>query len=298
MPPDLKRVKTFLSRALKPHIAAKANFTQWLDALFMDDLGKVLGVNLYIDLRNRSLPIPLLLDVLNRLTANASYVKAARDGFYFCIEAECQHICLCKHPGKVTPLAAGDRYVRVLPLESMINFYLRDAITAAPNAEGEAEVRREFYGKGPRRKLGLVKKTWRGKMNNVWVTSFNTLLGVLAGLPEKKKANVIRDRFGFFGADTGTLVYVAYPPDFTEAYVPTTLDAHSGCYFFVPPPSPPPPAWGLTCSLTPGHTGVEERVHLAFDGLTDEYESEIIGDITEPSSPDPNHLLSVALSRA
>jgi len=179
----------------------------------------------------------------------------------------------------------------------MIDYYLRAALSISPNAEAEDEVRRKFYGAGPRTRLGIVKNTWRGQMNNVWLTSLTLLLKSIDGLPDGEKGNEVRDRLGFFGTDAGTLVYVAYPPDFDNVFIPTSLDAHSGCYFFLSPPPPPPPAWGLTCSLASGKKGMEERVHLAFDGLSDDYRSEIIGDITRPSSPDVHYLLDQALSR-
>src|SRR5882672_11788715 len=114
-----------------------------------------------------------------------------------------------------------------------------------------------------------------------------------------ERANTVRDRFGLIGTDAGTLVYVGYPTDFSDVVIPTAMDANSGCYFYVspPPPPPPPPCWGLTCSLQARYDGMKEGVHLGFDGLTDNYESEIIGDITRPGLPDVRHLLNVALSR-
>lgn len=297
MPANLPRVKTYLSRALKPRVLNKARFITWLEDLFADDFGKVLAVNLYIDIKTRSLSPASVIDVLDRMATKAPTRTTARNRFYLCVEQECQPSCLCRNPGRPPSLAPGDQYARILPLVSMIDYYLRAALSIAPNAEAEDEVRRKFYGTGARTRLGIVKNTWRGQMNNVWLTSLTLLLKSIEGLPDGEKGNEVRDRFGFFGTDAGTLVYVAYPPDFDDVFIPTSLDAHSGCYFFVSPPPPRPPTWGLTCSLTSAKEGMEERVHLAFDGLSDEYKSEIVGDITQPGTPDVQYLLDEALSR-
>jgi len=289
MPTNLPQVRTFLLSELQARVTDAAKFGVWLDELFTDDFGIVLGINLFIDIKTGSLDPTLVAEVLNRLMIRPAGPETARDRFYFCVEDECQPICLCKHAGTAPALEADDRYVRVLPLVPLIDYYLRDALGISINAEAEAEVRQQFYGNGQRTGWGIVRKKWRGGMK--------VLLEIIDSLSDAERANEVRDRLGFYGADSGTLVYVSYPLGFDKAFIPTSLDAHAGCRFFVSPPPPAPPAWGLTCSLTAGKDGIEERVHLALDRLTDEFGSEIIGEITRASSPDVEYLVAEAFNR-
>jgi hypothetical protein len=295
-------VKKYLFTRLAPYVDQDA-LSEWLDRLFNFSLGKLLGYNLCIDLKNQSLPTPLVADVINNMSASGGDERAR---FYEFIEGEAvQPHYILKHVRGVQPLN-GDRYVRILPLDLGIEYYFRHALTlSSSNREAEDEVLEQFFNpdKTKRKGLGLVREVWRGRMLNVWVMSKAQLDDVRSAVHEEQFANAVRDLLGFSELDEGTLVGIVYPADFTEGYLPTTLDAHSGCHFFVTHDSAGAD-WGLTCCLNIthaghyfGHDGFKERVHESFDGLTDAFHGEIIGEITEEPEPNWSYLLRVARSR-
>lgn len=303
--PEIAAIKQYLLARLASDVAEETALGEWIDNLFNDTLGQVLGVNLYIDLRNESLEQSRVVSIINRMPAAG---VDARARFYACVEG-LQSECICKHARGRQELV-GDRYVRILPLDLGIEYYFRHALTlTSSNREAEDEVLDQFFNplREERKGLGLVKEVWRGRMMNVWVTSKAQLDDVRAATPDDEFANVVRDHLGFDELDEGMLVGIAYPADFapTDACIPTTLDAHSGCRFFIPSTSADA-GWGLTCCLHGRHdggpptrrAGLRERVHKAIDGLTDEFEGEIIGEITEETVPDWAYLLEVALDRA
>lgn len=300
MPPTLEEIKIYLHDELGPHVSDASSFEQWLNGLFDHDnvFNHLLGINLYIDLKTGALERDTVIQILNSMTP----LDDARLSFYQYVEQEDnQSFCVCQHRGSAQGIS-DDRYVRVLPLTSMIEYYFRAATTLpADLGEAENEVERLFYNSDPgsRTQLGVIRNVWRGGMENVWVTSKTALDDIInSDIPDDEKACLTRDRLGLYELDDGRLVYVVYPPDFdfVEAFVPTTLDASSTSYFFAAT-GMTTETWGMTCSLNHKCTGMLERVHKAFVGLTDDFGSEIIGYLTEAGEPDPNHLLEVALNR-
>ena len=302
MPPTLQDIRNYLYNELSSYVALESYFIEWLDDIFNEDnvFGQLLGIGLYIDLKTSALEKNTVINILDKMILEDN----ARISFYLCVEnEENQSSCICQHRSSMQNID-GDRYVRVLPLSSMIDYYYRHATTLPPNyGEAEIEVIQEFYNpdRGKRTGLGVIRTVWRGKMGNVWVTSKSELDEILySDISEEKKACSIRDRLGFYELDDGLLVYVVYPSDseLAEAYVPTSLDACSKSYFFVPI-GKTEETWGMTCSLNPASVGMKERVHKVFnEGLTDAFESEIIGPVTEAGKPDTDHLQEVALNRA
>lgn len=298
--PHISQVKDYLKNCLAPEVAEEAQFNEWLDELFNDDLGQILGISLYIDLKNNSLDQSLVVQLIDRMATSSSN---ARERFYLCLEDEkYQSNYICKHRNSAQPLT-NDRYIRILPLESMIEYYFRYALTlpSSSSYESQNEVLRNFFGakKEERKGLGIIQRTWKGRMQNVWVTSKEQLDTLRSHTPAEKFANAVRDCLGFDELDEGKLVGIIYPVniDNVQAYIPTTLDAHVGCHFFLPIASINN-TWGLSCGLNPMAPGLNERVHESFEGLTDEFESEIIGDVNREASPDWEYLLNQALSRA
>lgn len=296
--PTQTEIKECLFTRLSPHVTDVDAFNVWIDRLFTFPLGELLGVNLCADLRNESLEPSLVADIINRMS-DADGDERAR--FYALIEND-QHNYILKHARGAQPLE-GDRYVRIFPLDQGIDYYFLDALELNSSShEVESEVLEQFFNpdRTKRMGLGLVKEVWRGGLLNVWVTSKAVLDDVRAAFDEEQFPNAVRDRLGFGELDDGMLVGIVYPADFTEGYIPTTLDAHSGCRFFIPY-DPAGSDWGLTCCLNTTHEGhyfgidgFVERVHEAFDGLTDEFEGEIIGEITEEPGPNLSYLLEVA----
>jgi hypothetical protein len=298
MPLTLKDIRDYLSTNLAPHVTPGSNLAEWLDDLFDENnvFGQLLGLNLYIDLKTGAIQEPDVSAIINQMIRE----NDARLSFYRSVENEStQSNCICRHVGGQQSIA-GDRYVRVLPFTLMAEYWSRSL--SLPNSpELQAEMERRFYGEdlSARTGLGQIRAWWRGRMENVWVTSKAALDQILdLDISDKDKASVARTRLGFYKFDVGRLVFVAYPPDFDLAlgYVPTSLDANSTSLFFVPIGMEPTADWGETCSLTPVHPGMKERVHRGFVGLTDEFESEIIGYV-EPAEADTNHLLKVAWGR-
>jgi hypothetical protein len=294
------QVKDYLKNCLAPEVADEAQFNEWLDSLFIDDLGQVLGINLYIDLMNDALDHLLVAQVIDRMIASSS---DARERFCVCLEDEAYQLdYICKNRQGPQPLLK-DRYITILPLESMIEYYFRYALTLPSSSSFEAqdEILRNFFKpkKEDRKGLGIINRTWRGRMQNVWVTSKNQIDALRFATAEDKFANAVRDRLGFAELDEGTLVGIIYPANFDglKAYIPTTLDAHAGCHFFIPFASVKS-TWGFTCGLNSRSPGLSERVHQSFEGLTDEFESEMIGEITEEAMPDWVYLLEQARKRA
>jgi hypothetical protein len=223
-----------------------------------------------------------------------------RWAFYRYVEDH-QSDTLCNHLNGPVSLDT-DQYARVLPIMDMIEYYLRKPLMLPPlTYEAEQEVLERFFTLPPdkRETLGVVTEVWRGRMLNVWITSKSLLDTSLAGLSENETANVLRDRLGFSGLDSGKLLGIVYPRRFdrVETYVPTSLDSHSGSLFYVSTDGSD--RWGLTCGLEASIEGLRERVHQAFDGgLTDQFAMKLFGEITKPAAPDPTHLLNEALTRA
>lgn len=300
--PDIHLVIDYLKTRLGSHVAdaKKDQFNDWLNKLAADRLGAVLGYNLYIDLKNNCLDDALVIDVINRMVTSHSH---PRDCFCVCLEDEAQQLrYICKHARREQSLE-GDRYIKISSLDSMIEHYFMHAL-GLPNAtslESQTQVLDLFFEPpdGEKMGLGIIEGTIRGRMKNVWVTSKNELDELRDATPPTEFANIVRDRLGFDELNDGKLVGIVYPIDFNraKAYVPTTLDAHSGCHFFISFVSGTND-WGLTCGLSSTAIGLKERVHEAFDGLTDEFESEMIGDITKLADPEWKHLLDEADRRA
>jgi hypothetical protein len=302
-------VKEYLNSRLGCHVQDRAQFDKWLDALFDDDRGSVLGFNIYIDLKSNALEQELVIQVIDRMAASHSN---ARDSFCLSVEDErYQPQYVCKHSHGSQPLDE-DRYVRIMPLDDMIEYYFRYAMTlpSSSNYASQNKVLRQFFNPNiDRRKgLGLIAKTWRGRMYNVWVTSKREMDELRSITSKNSFADEVGERLGFDQLIAGDkLLGIIYPVnlDHLETYIPTTLDAHNGCNFFVPFASGDVD-WGLSCCLNlnsrqkndPDIYGFKERVHESFEGLTDEFEGEIIGDVTESAAPDLNHLFHVARRRA
>jgi hypothetical protein len=285
-------------------VTDRVELAQWLDELFDDELGRVLGLGLYIDVKSTALDSSLVAKVIDRMLPTAG---EARDRFCRATEDTThQTEYICKHLRGRQPLN-GDRYIRILPLEAMIEFYFRFAMSLpSPSSyASQNKVLKKFFDpvRTKRRGLGVIKRTWRGRLLNVWVTSKNDLDALREKTAVDKFADMVGISLGFDGLLKGNkLVGIVYPvdPDLVAGYIPTTLDAHLNCRFFVPF-ADANSDWGLTCCLhnLERHLhGLKERVHEAFDGLTNEFQGEIIGDITEEFKPDWSHLLEVASGRA
>jgi hypothetical protein len=291
----LAEIQKDLSNHLLAEIEDETAFGEWLDKLLSDVYGQVLCLNLYIDLTKGCLNAPAVASVINRMTFSGSEPRWA---FYQYIENN-QGQVLFNHLGGALTLA-DDQFVRILLLRDMVDYYFRKAITLPPlTYEAEQEVLNKFILPPPdsRQSLDVISEVQKGKMLNVWVTSKDTLDTALAPLTSDKKANTLRNRLGFSGVDSGKLVYLVYPEHFDRArtYVPTTLDTHKGSLFYV---SAGEKEWGLTCCLTPGTHGLKERVHEPFTGLTADFTLELLGEITESSNANPDHLLDEAVRRA
>jgi len=297
MAPTLQGIKDYLHSALAPHVTNGYGFNLWLDELFQatNTFGQLLALNLYIDLTTGAITESGVANVLNHMVHHGD----ARLSFYQCVEDKNnQSSCICQHSSGQQHLA-GDRYVRVMTYTSMAG-YCCTSLTKKNTPETQAEIEQMFYDEdhAERCPLSMLTAWWRGRMENVWVTSKADLDEILnLNIDSKKKASLLRTRLGFYGCDTGRLVFVAYPAGAAcEAFQPTSLDANPGCYFFVSKQMQATDTWGETCSLNSGFDGMKERVHRPFQGLTDDFETEIIGEV-EAQSPDMNHLLTVAWSR-
>jgi hypothetical protein len=291
----LAEIQKDLSNYLLEEIADETAFGAWLDKLLSDVYGQILSLNLYIDLHMGCLNASAVANILNRMTYSGSEPRWA---FYEYIENN-QGEALFNHLGGALTLA-NDQFVRILLLADMVDYYLRKPLSLPSlSYEAQQEVLDRFFFLPPDRRetLAVVNEVQRGRMLNVWVTSKNALDTALTRITSDNTANKLRDRLGFSGVDNGKLVYIVYPEDFDRAstYVPTTLDTHSGSLFYV---SAGENAWGLTCCLSPGTDGMKERVHEPFTGLTADFKLELLGEITESSSPDLDHLLGEAVRRA
>ncbi len=296
-PLTLKEIKDYLALALTPVVADRPGFGRWLDLLFTDVYGQVLGVNLYIDLKHGRVAHSHVVKLFDDMTFPGG---DARWAFYNHVEGH-QGDCLFNHLGG-PQLLDDDQYVRVLTIKDMIDYYLRKPLRL-PSLTYEAEqevLDRFFYApEDSREKLGVVTEIWKGKMMNVWVTSGKDLDFEISKIPELDLANIIRDRLGFSALHAGKLVRIIYPIDFdrAEVYIPTTLDASTGSLYYLSAFSGR--GWGLSCCLSPTHHGLNERVHKAFDGgLTDEFEMKLLSEITNAASPNTSHLLNEAINRA
>ncbi|HKR11608.1 MAG TPA: hypothetical protein VJT15_06110 [Pyrinomonadaceae bacterium] len=296
MPPTPQAIKDYLHLKLTPYLTTGV-FAQWLDELFepTNKFGQVLALNLYIDLKTGAINESAVAKVLNNMVHNGN----ARTSFYQCVEDENnQPSCLCQHlSGQQQP--GDDQYVRIMPFSSMVRFSC-PSVTNEYTPEAEREVEENFYAadRAERFPLSLINARWRGRMDNVWVTSkaeFNEILS--SDMTPNEKASRFRTRLGFYEYDTGRLIYFLYPASFNyDAFQPTSLDANTTCFFFVSKEMQLADTWGETCSLNPAFAGMKERVHRGFQGLTDDFETEIIGQV-EAESADIDHLLNVAWSR-
>ena len=292
----LAEIKDALSTLLLTEIRDASLLADWLDQLLAEDIyGQVLCVNLYIDLNKRCLKTSAVANVINQMAFSGT---APRWSFYQYIEKN-QGETLFNHlKGALT--VADDQFVRILTLADMIEYYLRKPLKLLPlSFEAEQEVFERFFNSPPdkRETLAVVTAIQKGKMLNVWVTSKTTLDTALKHLTSGKPADELRDRLGFNGVDSGKLVYIVYPKNFDHAatYVPTTLDTHSGSLFYV---SAGEHEWGSTCCLHSRTKGMKERVHEPFNGLTGDFKLELVGEITDSSVPELDHLLDEAVKRA
>lgn len=317
---ELWEIKKYLENTLRPLVADPGKLRAWLDELFAlttaggstspptspspgadEEVAQALGVSIYIDLVKGSVDADLIAQTIDGMDFRS---PEARDSFAAHPEDEDeQPNYLCKHEDGPQTLRDDDQYIRVMKLKDMIEYYLRDALTLSTpcSYEAEKEVLDRFVlpPAASRRGLGVVTGVFRGGRMNVWVASkkdLDTARSVTGS--DDEAATLIRDRFGLYDLNRGTLVYVLYPSGFrgVDFYVPTTLDIGPFCQFYVS--NDRSSGWGLTCGLTAAKEGINERVHVAFDGLTDAFTIEMIGAVDVDATPDTDHLLKEALRRA
>ncbi|GAH97936.1 unnamed protein product, partial [marine sediment metagenome] len=123
--------------------------------------------------------------------------------------------------------------------KDFINYYLRDAPYYIQNdAEGRKEALNIFFEppKNGLKKESLekIKKIWKGKMDNVWVTSLNQCNKLLKTVPPLKEADYIGNALGMDLSKGEILIYIKYPLKFAKVkfFKPTTLDAHWETHVF------------------------------------------------------------------
>jgi len=297
--PHISGIRDYLYDRLAPKITDKNRLGVWLDQLLTDVYGQVLCANLYIDLKNDFLDEAVAIAIIENMDfpkynargAFYSYIEEHQDGILFGHRSGPQS--LDEHP-----------YVRVLSLQEMIDRYLRVPMKLPFNYEAELEVMESFFNLPPeqRENLGIVTAIARGTLMNVWITNLDELNSVKPGVasdPSKgSRADKIRDKLGFHDFHEGKLVAIVYPKTFDMAfvYIPTTVDAHSGCLHYLSIKSSN--GWGRTCCLNAQNDGCKERVHRPFKGLTSDFELTFLGEITQRANPDLDHLLDQALLRA
>lgn len=316
---DLWEVKKYLENTLRPLVADQGKLQAWLDEMFAlhrgstspstspppiaeEQFAQALGVSIYIDLVKGAVDADLIAQTIDSMDFRSS---EPRDSFAAYPEDEDeQPEYLCKHEDGPQTLQDDDQYIRVMKLKDMIEYYLRDALTLSTpcSYEAEKEVLDGFVlpPAASRKRLGVVTGVFRGGRMNVWVASKKDLDAArTVASSDDEAATLIRDRFGLYDLNRGTLVYVLYPPGFrgVDFYMPTTLDIGPCCQFYVS--NDRSGGWGLTCGLTAANEGLNERVHVVLrEGLTDEFTMELIGAVDVDATPDTDHLLKEALRRA
>jgi hypothetical protein len=293
--PELDEIINDLSNRLSRKVANIDKLNHWLNKLLEDIFGQVLCVNLYIDLRSGYLNEEQIGIIIDEIDFPSTGARAA---FYEYVEKYQSKVLFSNLEGPQT--IENDQYVRILPIRDMIDYYLRSALKLPLTYEAQREVMERFFElpDEDREELGIVTEVWRGRMMNVWVTSKSELELELSRLPTSDAANVIRDRLGFYEPNEGIIVYVIYPEKFDKpmVYKPTTIDAHYGCFQYLSIITKK--GWGRSCCLNSLSDGLDERVHEAIKGLTNEFKMKILGVIDQKASPDLEHLLNEALRRA
>lgn len=182
------------------------------------------------------------------------------------------------------PLADYDTYVRVVELGDFIKFYINRGYTRAPSHV--KRIRRMYFQPRDDKELSRVRRWVRGRLPNVWVTSFEDLQELLRGKDETQRGRVVYESLGLgfttgVGADNNPeLVAIKYPGGFDKVLActqPTTLDAwwvNSGWNFLAYRRND---SWGRTYSLTSEGKRQRERVHSLFKNLTAGYRTYYIG---------------------
>jgi hypothetical protein len=303
--PTIDEIRAFLLGCFRARVRDPDRFSSWIDDLFNDIYGQVLAVSLYIDITGRRVPDDKIVSLLDTITARPDFDSLdARTVFCFALEDESlqQAYPFCHTEGRQS-LLQSDRYVRVMPLKGLIEYYLRGPLKLSQSGESEREVIRNFFSDGAKGKfkerLGIVTSVWRGRTANVWVTTEGALAGAVSAVQSGQNLpDVLRDRLGFIGLSRGWLATITYPAGFDSVgfYAPTTLDINSLCAFYISMSSSD--GWGLTCGLKTDTAGLQERVHEPLNGLADDFELDLRGEVAQPDEPDPVHLLQEALGRA
>lgn len=286
----LEQIKISLHNILSSHVANSSKLVDWLDSLVKDTPGRLLCINLCIDLENGYLDPLVVADVIDKIAFSGN---EARWAFYQFTEDH-KNGAFFKHLSG-PQLLADDQYVRILPLMDMIGYYLRKPLGLPETYEAEQQVMELFFEleEDERETLEVVAEVWSGKLPMVWVSDQQ-----LSG-PPQSSVDDIADRLGLYGIQPGKLVAIVYPDNFDRArgFVPTTLDASFGSLFYLS--LTPAGSWGQTCSLTPAHNGVKERVHEAFaGGLTADFEMLFLGEIKTNPTHNLGHLMTEAFKRA
>ena len=265
---------------------------EWIEGMRATDDGELLGICLAIDVRNGAIDRSDLAAVVSAVVPTGD----GRRDFSQAMDIVGRPLCATRLRDKApTPDTV---YARVLELGSFIHYYLRPQYHySATEPNDVAEVRRVFFGNGTQRcHLGDINETWSGEGSLIWVLDKEDLQTVAEHVPSDTAATSLCEDLGLHLPDgVGILGYpelllVTYPSDFESSFdrrcvQPTTFDANwarDDIHYisFVKRDQ-----WGRTRSCSGAKPiAVKERVHLEFDGLTDDFYAEIVGCATPPTS--------------
>jgi hypothetical protein len=210
------------------------------------------------------------------------------------------HLLRCCSTIKPSPLALGDRYVRVVEILNFRRFYLSQyPYTNSP--EDIQDIRDNFFDGNDFVDWVDLNQAWSGGLPLVFVLSYRELRELITtGL---NKGDIVNDALGlnyvFGGATDGKpdFLGVVYPESFTTiCRQPTALDVPwDGSWFYLSYYNED--SWGRTQSCSGVDQRVKERVHPALDTIDPYFSGCYIGPAVLGLRKDRIKLLEEAVRR-
>lgn len=281
---DWDDVKKLLLSQVIALMGTPSQGEEWLASLEKCADGERLGICMAIDVLSEAIDPQKFADIIERIDPKDPDVREAF-GKAINQPPNCySHICSSNfYPGGPE---TGLVYVRIMELGDFITFCVDRGYTRSRSHV--KRIRTMYFDRGGV-KLGGVRKWFRGRLPNVWVTSFDELHRLIDGVRADQRGTVVYDAFGLTikngvgGRNKPELIGVKYPENFSVGCSqPTTLDAwwvDAGGYYLSYGKDD---AWGRTQSLTGGRPVQRERVHSHFKNLTPGYETYYIGIASRP----------------
>lgn len=286
-----QEIEDKLIRIITPYLDdSKELVNNWISSLGQNKYLQIFGLSLFLDLDHKHVDLAFFCKVLSDLDETISHPI---DNFNYAFKKYAERnklniedfSCLNLHGPQ--PIDVDDCYLRVVPIESFIKYYLNKI----PDPTTIELVINEYFKDSSDGDFSVIQN-WGGgpPLCLNWVASFEEMRREFG--PLVNKGTIITQRLGLklMGGQSKSgkpiVVAIKYPTTFSLlAYQPTFIDGFLGVrnetdslYMSIEDVD----SWGKTIPSNGQGDGLKERIHKKIDQLTDGFSGLEIGEC-EPS---------------